>query len=703
MSNLLHESHCQGKKQNTIIGAFKRLTKLSSESKSEVGGSGTSNVNNDTKVLNSIKIGEIDVSVTEVKPAISSKITDWKSALDKLEEGFTNETITSLKIQHPLSIEPELVNVQMPEKSGVVLGNEKGFSKIKENIGIEKEENPNMPEKSDLKVLDKVCDVWDKEVKGSSDEIENTHTYDERSKTKMLNDTDVETKVDMNAGNSTSENKVNVSDGNSINVKEVNNASENTVFQKEDNAHVGSENPNSFDKDNPSVFSPSLRKTRSGLIRTPVSQSRRKNKRVRNKQKAEESVVTYTCPVCALNIQCESLQTFNEHVDMCLENREHFNIGCMSTARLNVKTQRDVKNETHGSCNSTLGVNVTNETCIVKAHGETDDNSESSVTRENTLSYDENLDDEKSKIAEIEESYSKEQKCENVKITSKIERSSLEDTTEIDTCTNSEKESQPALCSDLKNQNFNKFFTENMRSDSNNSEVSVSKMYFKRVTNTDSKCDAAESNKLTLEDTGGGDKDVNIETKFEPKLEEIKTKIGHTDALEVKKFDITESSDEVRENKVEYKDEIDNSICVESEVKEYEDKSKDIKVEHKTELPQLPEIRDLSDTEYSSETTDKYLPQIPLSLNMKNCTESPKNGISRYRLDHVDKSSVLGKQEMSEMSYPVLTTVGAELLKTSHARQNDVDCSDEIEGLNEEDSANDMEGKILSSMRFLSF
>lgn len=726
MSNLLHESHCQGKKQNTIIGAFKRLSKLSSEkeSKSEIRGSGTSNVNNDnTKVLNSIKIGEVDVSVTEVKPVISDKITGWKSALDGLEEGFTNKTATRQKIQPPVCMdETEPVNVDMPEKSRMVLDNENGFSKIKEFIGNEPEVN--LAKMSDLELdsLDKVCDDGGKEdfkeVEGIGDVVEHTDTCDERSKTNMPNCTDNEAKVDISTGNSVSENKVNFSDENIVGVKEVSVASGNIVVKKEINTHIGSGNPNSLDKDNSSVFSPSLRKTRSGLIRTPVSQSRRKNKRVRNKQKEEGSAVTYTCPVCALNILCESLQTFNEHVDMCLESGEHDNLGSTSMARSNIDAHSGMRNETHDSCNSTLGENVTDEMCIVKAHVETVVNCESTLPRETSLNYDENLEGDKTKIAEFKERDSEELKIENMKISSQVDRSSLEDTTsesKVDTFTNYEDGSQAVLCSDnpdIAKQNVNKTNIENMRCDSNNSEVSVSEIDFKRITNTDVKCATAESNKPASKDTGGCDKDVNVETKTEPKLEETEILIRHTDALEDKEFGVeiscdSENSAEVRENKVEYKNEIDDSSCVESEVMEYGNKSKDNKVGHKTEpeLPQLPEIRDLSDTEDSSESKDEHLPQIPLSPNIiiKNCTESPKNGISRYDLDQVNEKRVLGIQEMSEMDYPVLTTVGKELLKTSPVRKNDMVFSDEIEELNEEDSGDDIKGKNLSTTMLLSF
>lgn len=69
-----------------------------------------------------------------------------------------------------------------------------------------------------------------------------------------------------------------------------------------------------------SILASNVKRTRSGLVRTPVSKVRRKSRRNSSCGTAKDQSQTYECPVCSQNVLCECLQSFNDHVDMCLEN-----------------------------------------------------------------------------------------------------------------------------------------------------------------------------------------------------------------------------------------------------------------------------------------------------------------------------------------------------------------------------------------------
>ncbi|XP_045156541.2 DNA polymerase kappa-like [Mercenaria mercenaria] len=292
MSNLLHESLCQGKKQNTIIGAFKRLSKLP-----------VTKLETDNEI---ITVKDIDISDTQNETTGNLQQT-----------GFTEVSETTLDITNDKmnkTVENLNSDKDMLEVTSNVLGKPGSLKMLTE-------------EKSDVEGVDELNSV------DKSREIYENSLH----KLEGIDDAQVVNGQEKNIKICESEDRI-ICDKN-LNAGKIVCSSK---TEKEKNVIL--ENSDS-QKNGISLYSPNLRKTRSGFIRTPVSQVKRKRKG----GKTQDLTVTYVCPVCSLSILCESLNSFNEHVDTCLESGENDkHSGCdiddLSVAKNQTELDSDICN-----------------------------------------------------------------------------------------------------------------------------------------------------------------------------------------------------------------------------------------------------------------------------------------------------------------------------------------------------------------------
>lgn len=267
MSSLLHESLCRERKQNTILGAFKRQTDLA---KSDSGKPCSKNDNTIYTLPNEKDTNEKTRNENEIVKRAEVMARD-----NKILDRHVNDAN----------------NVSLPEASRVV----DNTSKRKLDDDRDTSHNINTA----VSDMDVECDIV-------------TDTIEEKGVQKMIED-QIMVHVDECLEVATSSVSICKEQSN------INECSEGDTKQERqpediDKGATSFEDTNAETERNENIIVLALvRKTRSGVcFNTPHNSSKkRRNINAHN---------SFTCPICGKTVICRGLSEFNQHVDECLEN-----------------------------------------------------------------------------------------------------------------------------------------------------------------------------------------------------------------------------------------------------------------------------------------------------------------------------------------------------------------------------------------------
>ncbi|KAL4228127.1 hypothetical protein ACF0H5_013562 [Mactra antiquata] len=311
MSNLMPENLCQRKQQNTIIGAFKKMKKIKTESEEKI----------------NVDCGHVETIQSIVR---SSEI------LVKETDGCHRNNDTQ-------GIGPTSVADQFndPTQTGLSSCSDKenycdaAFSNESCSIHSNSYSNLNEESKNCCSVATEVCKVaMDTDYARHNDSVTKTTMVSSKpvveEPDRDINGTEGQKQVSLGIVDNVEsvgdinriENEIGMVDKFQYkrDEKKVENANGNVGLKTKDD-EVSIVNEMDSIKESTVIIHDDVNKrvTRSGLSSTPIS-----SKKSRKKSGKTRELIQHECPVCCKMVLCKTLQGFNEHVDQCLESGSNF-------------------------------------------------------------------------------------------------------------------------------------------------------------------------------------------------------------------------------------------------------------------------------------------------------------------------------------------------------------------------------------------